>query len=132
MGESKASMKQEVIIPHNYTALGMQLQYFVGTVEICFRAESIIWLELNRLLLQVGKYKKQSRDLIAFDDWFAARFLYAVDKQVQLFLTKRKIAETRLDVNDLDFSDIVAAVLLKNLPCSFRLPSKVKLIHSRG
>lgn len=43
MDESKALMKQKVIIPHNYTALGMQLQYFVGTVKICFRAESIIW-----------------------------------------------------------------------------------------
>lgn len=113
MEEVKASLKQEVIVPKDYTTLGMQLQYFVGAIEIFFGADSIIRNEMKRLLLQVGKYKKQFRDMIALDEWFPSRFLYAVDKRVQLFLTECKLAETRVEVNDrhLDFSDIIGSVL---------------------
>jgi hypothetical protein len=54
MDEVKASMKQEVIIPKDYTYLGMQLQYFVGALEIYFNKESIIQIKLRKVLLQVG------------------------------------------------------------------------------
>jgi hypothetical protein len=36
MDEIKASMKQQDIVPKDYTTLGMQLKYFAGTVEIVF------------------------------------------------------------------------------------------------
>ncbi len=113
LDEVKASLKQEVVVPKDFTTLGMQLQYFVGAVEILFGADSISRVELRKLLLQIARYKKQFRDMIALDEWFAPRFLYAVDKQVQLFLTEFKLAETRLKVNDrhLDFTDIIQTVL---------------------
>ena len=51
--------------------------------------------------------------MIAIDEWFPSRFLFAVDRQVQLFLTECKVAETRMDVNDrhLDFSNIIGSIL---------------------
>jgi hypothetical protein len=111
LDEIKASMKQEVIVPKDYNSMGTQLQYFVGAVEIFFGAESILRIELNKLLHQVGVYKKQFRDMIALDEWFPCRFLFAIDRRVQIFLAECKVAVTRMDVNDahLDFKDILGS-----------------------
>jgi hypothetical protein len=43
-------MMQDMIVPKDYTALGVQLQYFVGAVEIFFGSESIAAFEMRRLL----------------------------------------------------------------------------------
>jgi hypothetical protein len=72
--EIKSSLMQDVIIPKDYTSLGVQLQYFVGAVEIFFGSESIAAFEMRILLLQMGHHKKQFRDMIALDTWFAACF----------------------------------------------------------
>lgn len=53
--EIKSSLKQEVIVPKDFTSLGVQLQYFVGAIEIFFGSESIATMEMRRLLLQVGQ-----------------------------------------------------------------------------
>lgn len=82
MEEIKASMKQEVIVPKDYTLMGTQLQYFVGAVEIFFGAESTLRIELNKLLHKVAMYKKQFRDMITLDEWFPCRFLFAVNRRV--------------------------------------------------
>lgn len=66
----KASLKQEVIIPKDYSSLGTQLQYFVDAVKIFFATESFIQIELTKLLHLVGIYKKQFCDMIALDKWF--------------------------------------------------------------
>jgi hypothetical protein len=124
--EIKASMRQEVIVPEGYNELGTQLQYFVGAMEIFFGAESLIRLEMNKLLHLVGKHKKQFRDAIALDEWFAARFLFAIDRRVQLFLAQCKAASNRFEVNDkyLDFGDIIESILFGNfrmqLPPTFK------------
>ena len=126
LDEIKASMKQEVIVPKDYNSMGTQLQYFVGAVEIFFGAESILRIELNKLLHQVGVYKKQFRDMIALDEWFPCRFLFAIDRRVQIFLAECKVAVTRMDVNDahLDFKDIIGSILYGNftmlLPPTFQ------------
>ncbi len=70
--EIKSSLMQDVIVPKDYTLLGVQMQYFVGTVEIFFGAKSIVTFEMRRLLLQMGRHKKQFRDMIALDKCFAA------------------------------------------------------------
>ena len=80
MDEIKASMKQEVIVPKDYEKMVIQFQYFVGAVEIFFGTDSILSLELNKLLHKFGLYKKQFRDMIALDEWFPCRFLFAVDR----------------------------------------------------
>jgi hypothetical protein len=113
MDEIKASMKQEVIVPKDYEKMVIQFQYFVGAVEIFFGTDSILSLELNKLLHKFGLYKKQFRDMIALDEWFPCRFLFAVDRRIQIFLSECKVATTRMDVNDnhLDFSNIINSII---------------------
>jgi hypothetical protein len=113
-------MKQEVVVPKDFNTMGQQFSYFVGAVKIFFGAESLLRIELNKLLHMVGKHKKYFRDATALDEWFPCKFLFAVDRRVQLFLTQCKVAENRFDVNDklLDFSDITDSILFGN----FRMP----------
>jgi hypothetical protein len=88
--EFKSSLMQDVIVPKDYTWLGVQLQYFVGAGEIFFVSESKAGFEMKRLLLQMGRHKKQFRDMIALDKWFAACFLFAIDKCFQCWLNECK------------------------------------------
>jgi hypothetical protein len=74
--EIKSSLMQDLIVSKDYTLLGVQLQYFVGTVEIFFGSESIAAFEMRRLLIQMGCHKKQFRYMIALNEWFAACFLF--------------------------------------------------------
>ncbi len=123
---------QDVIIPKDYTWLGVQLQYFVGAVEIFFVSESKAGFEMRRLLLQRGHHKKQFRDMIAFNEWFAACFLFAIDKCFQRWLNKCKQAQiSRADVNDkiIDFSDVIELVL--NLTITMPLLPSFQRINSK-
>ena len=122
LDEIKASMKQEVIVPKEYATMVIQFQYFVGAVEIFFGSESILRIELNKLLHKFGAYKKQFRDMIALDEWFPCRFLFAIDRRVQIFLSECKVADSRMDVNDrhLDFTDIIESTLYGSF--TMRLP----------
>ncbi len=82
---------QDVIVPkEDYTSLGVQSQYFMGAVEIFFCSESIAVFEMRRLLSQMGHHIKQFRDMIALNEWFAARFLFAINKRFQSWLNKYK------------------------------------------
>jgi hypothetical protein len=85
-----SSLMQDVIVTKDYTSSGMQLQYFVGAVEIFFGSESIAAFEMRILLLQMGHHKKQFRDMIALNKWFAACFLFAINKHFQCLLNKCK------------------------------------------
>ena len=109
----KQSMKQEVIVPWDFNTMGAQLQYFVAAAEIFFGPESLLRLELHKLLHTVAKYKKNFRDAIVLDEFFATKFLFAVDRRVQLFLSSCKTEDSRYHVNDkfLDFNDIIESIL---------------------
>jgi hypothetical protein len=43
----KSSLMQDVIVPKDYTLLGVQWQYFVGAVEIFFGSKSIAAFEMR-------------------------------------------------------------------------------------
>jgi hypothetical protein len=88
--EIKSLLMLDVIVPKDYTLLGVQLQYLVGAVEISIGSESIATFEMRRLLLQMGHHKKQFRDMIVLDEWFAACFLFAIDKCFQCWFNKCK------------------------------------------
>jgi hypothetical protein len=58
----------------------------------------------------MGHHKKQFRDMIALDKWFAACFIFFIDKRFQRWLNKCKRAQIlRANVNDsiIDFSDVI-------------------------
>ncbi len=138
--EIESSLMQDVIVPKDYTLLGVQLQYFVGAVEIFFGSESIATFEMRRLLLQMGCYKKQFRDMIALDEWFAACFLFTIDKRFQCWLNKCKRAQiSRADVNDriIDSSNVIKLVLNRTftmplLPSFQRINSQAAINKRSG
>ena len=58
LDEIKASLKQTVHVPKDFTGLGTQLQLFPTASSIFFGSESICTEKLNQLLLLVGQNKK--------------------------------------------------------------------------
>ncbi len=109
------------------------MHYFVGAGEIFFGSESIATFEMRRLLLQMGHHKKQFRDMIALDKWFAAHFLFAINKCFQCRLNECKQVQIfRADVNDriIDFSDVIELVL--NGTFTMPLPPSFQRINSKA
>ncbi len=79
LDEIKSSLKQTVHVPKDFDGLGSQLILLAMASAIFFGKESICTERLNQLVLLVGQNKKALRDQIALDNFFAARFLFAVD-----------------------------------------------------
>jgi hypothetical protein len=74
----------------------------------------------------IGRIKKSFPDQIALDNFFAAKFLFAIDKQVQRWLRLCKtVHNSHTQVNDriLHFDDLIDTVLNgtfhMTLPLSF-------------
>jgi hypothetical protein len=116
-----------VYIPKDFVGLGTQLQLFATASSIFFGSKSFCTEKLNQLLLLVGYNKKPFRDQIALDEFFAAKFLFAVDWRVQRWLRLCKqasIACTQVNNNVLEFKDLLKQVLNSafqmNLPASFK------------
>jgi hypothetical protein len=66
--------------------------------------------KLNQLLLLVGRNKKPFRNQIALDEFFAAKFLFALDWRVQRWLRlceQASIARTQVNDNILEFKDLL-------------------------
>jgi hypothetical protein len=122
----KASLKQLLHVPSDFNGLGTQIQLFGAALTIFFGEDSICTLNLNQLLTMIGRNKKSFQDQIALDKFFAAKFLFAINKQVQRWLRSCKTAHnSRTQVNDriLQFEDLIDTVLNgtfhMNLPPSF-------------
>ncbi len=75
-------MKQTVIIPTDYNGLGTQIQIFIAASNIFFGDESICTTNLPQLLLLISRNKKKFRDQIALEEFFAAKFLFTVNRRV--------------------------------------------------
>jgi hypothetical protein len=126
--EIKASLKQTVHVPKDFNGMGNQLQIFAAASSIFFGPESMLTSSLNQLVLLVGRNKKNLRDQIAIDKFFAAKFMLAVDRRVQRWLKMcENCTMTRTSVNDnvIDFGDLLEQVLngcfTMNLPPSFKV-----------
>jgi hypothetical protein len=79
----KASLKQPVNVPTDYNGLGTQIQLFIAASNIFFGNKSIYTTNLRQLLLLISRNKKSFRNQIALDEFFAAKFLFAVNRRVQ-------------------------------------------------
>lgn len=128
LDEIKASLKQTVHVPKDFDSMGSQLILFASASAIFFGKESICTDRLDKLVLLVGRNKKSLKDQIAIDEFFAAKFLLAVDRRVQRWLRMCEACTmTRTSVNDnvLDFEDLLEQVLNgsfnMNLPPSFKV-----------
>jgi hypothetical protein len=130
LDEIKALLKQLVHVPSNFNRLGTQIQLFGAASTIFFGEDSVCTSNLNQLLTMIGRIKKSFRDQIALDIFFAAKFLFAIDKQVQRWLRLCKSAHnshTQVNNRILQFEDLIDTVFNRtfhvNLPPSFAIVS---------
>jgi hypothetical protein len=84
--EIKASLKQVVHVPSDYYGLGTQIQLFAAASSILFGADNLCTNSLGQLLLLVSRNKKSFRNQISLNEFFAAKFLFAIDRRVQCWL----------------------------------------------
>ena len=128
LDEIKASLKQSVHVPTDFNGLGTQIQLFTAAATIFFSEESICTTSLRQLLIMLSRNKKSFRDQIALDNFFVAKVLFAVDKQIQRWMKMSELAHiSRSQVNDkvLDFEDLVDGVL--NGTFYLKLPTTFKM-----
>ncbi len=103
---------------------------FAKASRIFFGEESILTECLNQLHLEIARNKSSFKNEIALDEFFVAKFMFAIDQRVQRWLKSCERAENfRNKVNDkcLDLDDVIEQVLNKaftmTLPPAF---TKVK------
>jgi hypothetical protein len=126
----KASLKQTVHVPKDFDGMGNQLNLFAAASSIFFGKESILTASLDQLILLIGQNKKDLRDQIAIDEFFAAKFLLAVDRRVQRWLRMcENCTLTRTSINDnvINFGDFLEHVL--NGSFTMNLPPSFKVMH---
>jgi hypothetical protein len=126
----KASLKQSVNIPIDYNGLGTQIQLFTAAANIFFFKESVCTTNLRQLLLQITRNKKSFCNQIALNRFFAAKFLFAVNRRVQHWMKMCKQAyHTRAEVKDsvLRFNNLIDKVL--NGTFHLILPSTFKKVQ---
>jgi hypothetical protein len=97
-----------------------------------FGKDSVCTSSLNQLLTMIGRNKKSFQDQIALDEFFSAKFLFAIDKQVQHWLRLCKTAHnSRTQVNKriLQFKDLIDTVL--NGTFHMKLPPSFAKVNAR-
>ena len=125
--EIKSSLKQSAHLPKDFDSIGSQLVLFATVSGILFGKESVCTVKLDQLVLLVSQNKKALRDQIAFDEWFAAKLLFALDKRVQHWLRSCKnatVSPSHVTDYILDFENLLEQVFNSIfhivLPMSFK------------
>jgi hypothetical protein len=114
VNEIQASLKQSVHIPSDVNGLGIQIQLFAKASRIFFGEESILTECLNQLHLEIARNKSSFKNKIALDEFFMAKFMFAINRQVQRWLKSCERAEnSQNEVNDkcLDLDEVIEQVL---------------------
>jgi hypothetical protein len=94
--EIEASLKQSVHIPSDVNGLGIQIQLFAKAWRIFFGEESVLTDCLNQLHLEIARNKSSFKNEIALDEFFVAKFMFAIDRRVQHWLKSCK-REVKID-----------------------------------
>jgi hypothetical protein len=119
----------------NYKSLPPPVRSFFGKESICATS-------LRQLLIFVRCNKKAFRDHIALDDFFIAKFLFAIDRRFQCWLSMCKLATvscSQVDNRVLHFDSIIDDILNGQfrtiLPATFKKvngnPNIVRTARSR-
>jgi hypothetical protein len=102
-----------------------QLKYFAGACDIFFGKHSAATASLISLISVIEKYKHPFKAKAIEEETFASKFVFAVDKQMQLWFESISQAKVRSDVDDspLNFSKLVDSVqygnFVQSLPITF-------------
>jgi hypothetical protein len=123
--EIKSSNKQIVKAPSSYLEMIQQLKYFAGACDIFFGEHSAATASLISLISVIEKYKLPFKAKAIEDGIFASKFVFAVDKRMQLWFESISQAKVGSDVDDspLNFSGLVDSVrygnFVQSLPPTF-------------
>ncbi len=143
LDKTKALLKQAVHIPSDFIGIGAQLQLFAAVASSIFLGEGSVSTDTLKYLIHIlGRNKKSFHDQIALNIFFAAKFLFAIDRRVQRWLRMCKQASvscTQVNDNILNIDDLIDQVLSRsfqmNFPTSFKkiknLPCNAPSVKSK-
>jgi hypothetical protein len=128
----KSSNKQIVKAPSTYLEMIQQLKYFAGTCDIFFGKHSVATASIIALISVVEKYKQPFKAKAIEEGNLARKFVFAVDKQMQVWFESISQAKVRSDVDDstLNFLGLVDSVQNGNFVQSLP-PTFSKTIYSK-
>ena len=119
-------LKQSVKIPTTIESLRFNIANTVAAAKFFFSIYSILPMELTRIHDHIIKNYTVYEALQYNDKRFTAKFLFAIDTRIQLWLGLCETMDNREDVNDklIDFDDLLQAIMLRTfniaLPPSFK------------
>ena len=125
--EIKASNKQEVHAPMNFTEMTLQLEMFTTANDIFLGELSVGSQCLRALQAMINSNRTTFRAREIADEQFYSKFLFAVDSRFQIWLKDCRNARHRNEVNDntIDFTPIISQILFGcftyNLPPTFKI-----------
>ena len=108
---TKAS-NQKVRVPTDYKDMVQQLKYFVGASTIFLGVDSLGTQSLMALVELVESHSHEFKINAVTDNTYMAKFLLAVDKRFQAWLSDCMEKEDRVDVDDdeIDFRQLIRHV----------------------
>ncbi len=121
----ESALKQGVKLPNSYESLRVTVHNLVGASKYFFSKWSKLPEELTKVHNDIVRSPQIYEALIAQDKFFASKFLFAIDTDIQLWLAECEAKELREEVNDqlIDFSDLLLQVKKRqfevNLPTAF-------------
>jgi hypothetical protein len=134
----KSSNKQIVKAPSSYLEMIQQLKYFAGAYDIFFGEHSVATASIITLISVVKKYKQPFKAKAIEEGDFVSKFVFAVDKQMQMLFKSISQAKVRSDVDNstLNFSGLVDSVwygnFVQSLPPTFSKMDNLKKLQSNS
>ena len=125
LDDVKASAKMTVSVPQDYHSLVFQIKAYTYASKYIFGEASILSSQLRSFVKKIEKESIQYKNRVAADKEFAAKILWAVDEQVNLFLNDCRRCDDRENVNEkfIDFDELHMSILLHRfniiLPANF-------------
>jgi len=89
-----------VAVPQDYHSLVFQLNAYAHMSKYIFGKASILSSQLRNFTRKITKESIQYKNQIARDKEFAAKILWAINEQVNLFLSKCRRWDDRENVNE--------------------------------
>jgi hypothetical protein len=100
LDEIKASQKQIVLVPKDFTELLSVINMYLGMATILFGSESPLAIEMGWALTLIEQEASTIKVRIAGDFRYPAKILYAFEIRIQRWLYLCELQEDRLTIND--------------------------------
>ena len=117
LDEIKASQKQIVSVPKDFTELFNVIKMYRGMATILFGSESALSVEMGRALSLIKQEASTIKVRIAGDFRYPAKILYAFEIRIQRWLYLCEQQEDRSTINDsiIDMDQVIKQILNSSL-----------------